>query len=324
MSAAVIREFCMQYPDVGVVVVTRAVFEPFFTAIPGVVFHPIQPETIHRGSRGLFRLFRELLVYTPHVVADLHHNIRSRVLSMFFRFKGIEVRHIDKGRAEKKALTRSTNKIMRPLKTTIERYADVFRQLGYDRFSLTNELRRHPRPLPAVVAGLFSDSHQRKVGISPFAQHAAKAYPLERMEVVVDHLNQQEHAVFIFGGGETERKVAESWQRRYPHVHSVIGQFSLQEELDTMAHLDLMVSMDSAGMHMASLMGVRVLSIWGGTHPYAGFLGYGQRMTDCIQVEHPSRPSSVYGNKPCICDGRDSMELIDAQLIIAKLKSLGL
>nr|AIA95806.1 CAZy families GT9 protein [uncultured Prevotella sp.] len=46
-----------------------------------------------------------------------------------------------------------------------------------------------------------------------------------------------------------------------------------------------MVSMDSANMHLASLTGTRVLSIWGNTHPYMGFLGYGQSMDDVIQDE---------------------------------------
>ena len=52
-------------------------------------------------------------------------------------------------------------------------------------------------------------------------------------------------------------------------------------------------------MHLASLVGTRVVSIWGATHPYAGFLGYGQRESDCIQRALDCRPCSIYGNKKC-------------------------
>lgn len=324
MSAAVIRDFCKQYPRVTVVMVSNALFQPFFAEIPGVIFHPIYPKATHRGGLGLFRLFQELNTYRPAAVADLHHNIRSRVLALLFRLNGIAVAHIDKGRKAKRALTRRKSKIKRQLKSTIARYADVFRALGFDGFTPDNHLRKQPRPLPDLAKRLFASEHTAKIGIAPFAKHPAKVYPMDRMEIVVRYLNEQGHDIFIFGGGTEEEQTAVTWQLRYPQVKSLIGQFSLREELDIISHLDLMLSMDSAGMHMASLMGVRVLSVWGGTHPFAGFLGYGQQPEDCIQVEHPNRPSSIYGNKPCICDGRDSMELIDPQLIIARLNALGL
>ena len=57
--------------------------------------------------------------------------------------------------------------------------------------------------------------------------------------------------------------------------------------------------MDSGNMHLASLVGTRVLSIWGATHPYAGFMGFGQHESDCIQRDLNCRPCSVYGNKKC-------------------------
>ena len=66
-----------------------------------------------------------------------------------------------------------------------------------------------------------------------------------------------------------------------------------------MRGLDVMLSMDSANMHLASLVGTRVVSVWGATHPYAGFLGWGQRMEDCVQKDLPCRPCSIYGSKPC-------------------------
>lgn len=323
MSAAVIREFCQQHPHVHVIMVSREVFRPFFTAIAGLVFHPIHPKTTHRGFSGLYRLFRELRVYQPTAVADLHYNVRSRMLSLFFRVNGVVIRHIDKGRKEKKALTRRKNKVMNPLRPTTERYADVFRALGYP-CTLSHQLVKHPLPLSETAKRLFADNKAKKIGIAPFAQHAYKIYPLHLMESVLDYLNKADAVILIFGGGKTEKRVAETWQNQYRNVQNLIGRFDLQQELAVISHLDLMLGMDSAGMHIASLMGTRVLSLWGPTHPYAGFLGYGQRMEDCIQADHPARPSSVYGNKPCICDGRDSMELIHPQSIIIKLQELGI
>lgn len=324
MVASVLRAFAEQHPHFTVIVVSRATFEPFFADISGLIFHPFYPKGAHRNIRGLYRLFTELLQYKPAAVADLHDNLRSRFLSLLFRAKGIHVSQLDKGRKEKKALTRPHHKVMKPLKPTVDRYADVFGKLGFP-IVLSHSLSRRRLPLPETAKRFFAGGEAvKKIGIAPFAQHLPKVYPPDRMEAVIAYLSQQGHTVLIFGGGPAEQRVAEGWQHRHKHVHSLIGQFSLQQELAIIANLDIMLSMDSAGMHLASLMGVRVLSIWGGTHPYAGFLGYGQHLEDCIQVDHPARPSSVYGNKPCICDGKDSMELIPPEMVIDKLQHIGL
>ena len=139
------------------------------------------------------------------------------------------------------------------------------------------------------------------------------------MENVIRSLSQAGVRVLFFGGGDRERQITEQWEKDFPGSVSLIGKYSLREELDIIAHLDLMVSMDSSGMHMASLMGIPCLSIWGATHPYAGFLGYGQAMENCIQADHPSRPSSVYGNKPCLCDGIEAINLVESESIVKLL-----
>ena len=77
--------------------------------------------------------------------------------------------------------------------------------------------------------------------------------------------------------------------------------------------------MDSANMHLASLVGTKVVSIWGGTHPYAGFLGWNQKESDCVQLDLPCRPCSVYGNKPCFRSDYACMNGIVPELIIDKL-----
>lgn len=323
MVASVLREFADQHYGVRIIMVSRAAFGPFFDDIPNLIFHPADLNDRHRGIGGLYRLFRELVAYRPDAVADLHFSLRSRFLSILFRTEGIVLRYIEKGNREKKALTRPHNKVLKPLKPTVERYADVFRRLGFP-LTLTHTLNPTRRPLPETVKRLFANDHVCKIGIAPFAQHAAKVYPADRMEQVIAYLSQRGHTVLIFGGGREEQRAAETWQHRYANVHSLIGAYTLQQELAIISRLDYMLSMDSAGMHMASLMGVRVFSIWGGTHPYAGFLGYGQRIEDCIQVDHPARPSSVYGNKPCLCDGREAMELISPELIIEKLRKEGI
>jgi len=318
MVASVLKEFSAQNPATEIIMVSREAFKPFFNGIANLTFHSIQPKSIHKGINGLYKLYRELAKYKPTAIADLHDNLRSRVISAFFRLAGTKIRRIDKGRAEKKALTRSVNKIFKPLRQTVERYADVFRELGFN-IRLSHELRKAPDKIPEKAKSLFRNGAIKRVGISPFAQHIYKVYPVEKMEEVISSLSALGYELFIFGGGKTEQAIAENWAQNHPHTYNLIGTFSLTEELSIISNLDLMLSMDSAGMHMASLVGVPVVSVWGPTHPYAGFLGYGQMENDCIQIDHPARPNSIYGNKPCLCGVASCMDLINPQTIVNKI-----
>ncbi len=100
------------------------------------------------------------------------------------------------------------------------------------------------------------------------------------------------------------------------------GKLNLTEELNTIAELELMISMDSANMHLASLMGTRCISIWGATHPYAGFLGFGQSEDDVVQVKDLScRPCSVFGDKECYRGDWACLEEFDIQKVVDRVNS---
>ncbi|WP_333888613.1 glycosyltransferase family 9 protein [Sphingobacterium siyangense] len=321
MVASVLKEFCIQYPDIEIIMVSKQFFAPFFDGIKNIRFHAIEPKTIHKGFFGLVRLKKELAQYGADAIADLHFNLRSRVIDLLFSLSGVKVKQLDKGREEKKALTRENNKIKVPLKLTVERYADVFRALGF-KFELSNKLASNLHDVPKAAFSMFASFDRKKIGIAPFAQHRYKIFPQTKMENVIDELTHNGYDVLLFGGGKQEFQIAQNWTERFPNTYNTIGKFSLREELDLISNLDLMISMDSSGLHMASLMGVRCLSLWGATHPYAGFTGYGQQLTDCIQVEHPNRPSSVYGNKPCDCDGIEAIDLITPEMVIEKINGI--
>lgn len=88
-------------------------------------------------------------------------------------------------------------------------------------------------------------------------------------------------------------------EQKYSSVESMAGRHSLSRELEIMGELDLLLTMDSANMHLASFTSTPVISIWGATHPFAGFYGLGQPREYAVQVALECRPCSVYGSKKC-------------------------
>lgn len=315
MSASILKEFCQQNPDIRVVMISRGAFKPFFASIDHVTFHTLHSEDKHKGLPGLFALYKELRQYKPFAIADLHNNLRSNILSFYFKmFNRVKSIQIDKGRNEKKALTRKDNKIFKQLRPTSERYADVFRQLGFS-LTLSHQLTGNTTPIRDTL-----ETHIKRdgptIGISPFAKHHEKVYPLDKMEDVITELDRRNYRLLIFGGGPEEREVASAWEKKYENVINLIGKTNLEEELQLISKLNLMLSMDSSGMHMASLVGTPVVSVWGATHPYAGFLGYGQGKDDCIQIDLHCRPCSVFGNKVCYRGDFACMHGIDSGMIV--------
>ncbi|MGL5112872.1 MAG: glycosyltransferase family 9 protein, partial [Flavobacterium sp.] len=131
MTVPVIRAFAQQYPEVKITMVSRPFFQPFFEGIPNLTFFTFDDKVKHKGFLGLLRLFRALHALKIDAFADLHNVLRSQIVRTLFRLSGKKVAAMDKGRAEKKALTRPEHKIFKPLATMFERHSKVFRELGF-------------------------------------------------------------------------------------------------------------------------------------------------------------------------------------------------
>ena len=303
LTVPVVQAALEQNENTCITILTRKAFIPLFHGLE-VAF--VVPDLYgrHKGIFGLYRLFRELKSKCQwDTVLDLHDVLRSKILRTFFKLSGTPVHQIDKGRKEKKALISKENKVFVKLKHTSERYADVFRRAGYELNLSKVKSSKKNFTIPDQFLESLNPKISSWIGIAPFAQHDFKVYPIKKMQQVVDLLAEKGHQVFIFGGGENEKKKAEDLCAGKSNVTNLIGRFPLENELGLLSKMDLVLSMDSANMHMAALTGTKVVSIWGATHPNAGFTPFGQQdENQMIQIstnELSCRPCSVFGNKPC-------------------------
>ena len=302
MTIPVIFSFARAFPQHQVVVLSRPFMKGLFKKAPGnVQFFEADTKSLYHGLKGLDRLYRKLNEDYFDAVSDLHDVLRSKYLRFRFRMAGIPVAHIDKGRKEKRRLTSPNNKKLVQLPDSFQRYTEVFRKLGYAfPLNFTSVYDGKPADISELswLTGEKKDGHW--IGIAPFAAHKGKIYPIEKTEEIVKTLaSHQNIKVFLFGGGKAETDVFTAWTKKYPQIVSVAGKLKMEQELALMSHLDAMFTMDSGNMHLASLVNIPVISVWGATHPYAGFRGWNQSQSNIIQADLPCRPCSVYGNKPC-------------------------
>ena len=303
MTVPVLHSLARRYPQLHITVVSRPFVEPLFASLPSNVrFRGVDVKR-YPGLVGLWHLFRELHREGVDAVADLHDVLRTQVLRTLFCLAGKRTASIDKGRSARRALVRQgARRVLRQLSTSFNRYEAVFARLGYPvqtDFRSIYPSGRGEVTLFQQVTGC--PDGKRWIGLAPFAAHRGKMLPAATVEALVNRLACQPGVrLFLFGGGPREREVLERLSADYTNVQSVAGRLRLDGELALMSHLEVMLSMDSANMHLASLAGTRVVSVWGATHPFAGFLGWGQRQADSVQLAMPCRPCSIFGNKPCL------------------------
>lgn len=302
MLVPVVYSLATAYPDLRISVVSRPFARTFFDNLaPNVDFMEADVKGEYSGIKGLNKLFRRLIAKHPTAIADMHDVLRTKYLRLRFTLGGWKVKHINKHRKEKKKLCAYNNKVRVQLSTSFQNYADVLERLGYPiQISFTSMFKEKPVP-PEIIGNKYEG--QPWIGIAPFAAHEGKIYPINRMTEVIRQITMQRSdcRIFLFGGGKKEKEQFDIWCTEYKQcINASVILGSLNKELQLMANLDCMISMDSANMHLASLTGCPVVSIWGATHPYAGFMGWNQKEKNTIQADIECRPCSIYGNKPCL------------------------
>jgi ADP-heptose:LPS heptosyltransferase len=324
MMVPVIRAFVRQNLGVKITVVSRPFFKPFFNGIPNVDFFSVDVKVRHKGFFGLLRLYSDLKKLNIDAVADLHNVLRSQVVRILFAISGKKVAFTDKGRAEKKALTRAKNKIFEPLKSIVERHVDTFSELGFT-IDLSNPSFPEKAVLSKEIIQLSGEKNNDKwIGIAPFAQYESKVYPIDLMQKVIDDLaSNTKYKIFLFGGGKKEIEILNSLENGKLNIVNVAGELKLEQELQLISNLDVMLSMDSGNSHISAMLGVKVVTLWGATHPFAGFAPFNQPLENCITADrekHPLLPTSVYGNKK-VEGYEDVMRTIKVESILKKLNT---
>lgn len=324
IAAPLVLHYAVNNPQVKFTVVSTPFLAPLFKGVDNISFIGADFKGKHRGFKGLLRLFREIKRGKPTHIADLHGVLRSFVLDALFKLTLIPVKIIDKGRSAKHALVRRDNKIMRELPSSISRYERVLNSCGLAELNFSLQKGRlRSVPLTSTESGsAIKSSSKRIIGIAPFAKHKGKMWPDTKMEEVIAALSDDtNNKILLFGGGKREILILKSWEQKYSGVESVAGKLSLSEELELIAGLDVMICMDSANMHFASYAGTPVISIWGATHPFAGFYGFGQSLDNAIQLDLECRPCSVFGNKPCFRGDYACLNNIETSLVIEKIQN---
>jgi ADP-heptose:LPS heptosyltransferase len=328
----VVQSLVATYPDIEVTVVTRPRFASLFTDMDRVVPFPADVDYTYSGIFGMRELFGKLLRKGGYdVVMDMHDHIRTILLRNLFKIFGTPVVVFEKGRKQKRAFTRKDNKTTTPLPHTVERYSKAFEKAGYPlTIGAPPFFTIKASTEDQVTEWLQKNELSKKekwIGIAPFAMHVSKIWPVQNYAKVIEQaLTKFPAKFFLFGGGKKDLVFFESLKQTFPeHCVIVAGQLKIKQELALMRHLDLMLCVDSSNMHLASLAGTPLLSVWGGTHPDVGFGPYVKNEESIIQIGRdvlPCRPCSVYGKENCFRGDFACLNYITPEDVVGRMEKI--
>ncbi len=304
------------HPRVKITILTTEFFSTLYNQIPNINFLFFKPK--HKSIYGLFRLSRQINQIKPDHIIDLHDVLRTKILRIFLAFKFNRILVIDKGRKEKKSLINGS--IFRRLKPMHQRYADIFSlkkmsinlQLFniYSKINIDNKIHEF-------------DLNKRLIGIAPFAGHNCKEYSLANILKLIELIGPS-YQILIFGAPGAEEKKIKKISQEKTYIYTISSNYSLSEQMAVISNLDVMISMDSANGHVASLFGVNVITIWGATHPFTGYSPFNQPHKNSIipdSKRFPKVPVTVYGSK-CPKDYENAINSIRPEIIFKRVKEI--
>jgi len=323
MLLPVLKGLLESNEDLEIYLLTRPFLFPVFEGTDRLHLVGADLKGQHKGVPGLYRLYRQLKKdINPDQVFDLHQVLRTRVLNFFFRGGRFDVHCLQKGRSEKKEAVQ--NKMHKQLPSTIDRYAAAFSRAGF-RFILEQPPLFPPGSRQEVLTLLKLDAGEWKVliGIAPFARHKQKVWGVDKIRSLLKRLSRiPSSKVILFGGGKDELQILDELAALFPNCLVAGHYLKFADEIKLLPHLDLMVSMDSANMHLAAMAGIPVVSVWGATHPSLGFAPYHQPEANQVQYKGDAlncRPCSVYGNKKCIYGDVRCMKYISVNQVAERV-----
>ena len=312
MTIPVIRAFKRTFPDVELNILSKAFPLKLFSFEAGLNTIAFDSQK-HRGLFGLWQLSKSIVAEGVTDVADLHFSLRSRVLCLFLRWRGLNVSQRSKQRRLRRQWTKKGPKPKELLDTQVQAYLKTLAQLGFvvEEKALFDEMARNK-----------VSSKSQKVGIAPFAAHKHKTYPKSLTAELLKELSKKYQTV-LFGAKGTESQQFDQWVSE-GIAHENAAMLSFEMQLQEMQSLGVMISMDSANGHIAANYGVPVITIWGATAPSCGFSVLAQPNENQFQPDsekYPFLPSSIFG-KSTFKGYETAMESIEPKAILKRVNQL--
>lgn len=138
------------------------------------------------------------------------------------------------------------------------------------------------------------------IALAPGSVWFTKRYPKEKFSEVLNLLTNTNSKVFLIGG-EADKELGEYLisNSQNKNIINTIGKLDVLESAELIKRCRVLLTNDSAPLHIANSVETKVISLFGATVPQFGFFPYGKNDVILETEGLVCRPCSIHGGKSC-------------------------
>jgi len=175
--------------------------------------------------------------------------------------------------------------------------------------------------IDSIVAENGLNRYKNILAIAPSTIWNTKRWPSDRFVSVCRQIASENIALVLIGGEEDTAlctEVCEASQAK--SVINVAGKLSLLQSAELIRRCTVLISNDSAPMHIAVAVGTPVVAIFGATVPEFGFSPRGPHDIVLETKGLKCRPCSIHGGTTCPIKTFDCMLSITPEIVVNTVK----
>lgn len=285
LTSPVVRVLRAKFPSADIRFVTKGQYAELVESNSNL-------DGVFKLEGSLKDLSKELKLFQPNLVVDLHHNLRTSILRALIGGKWLSFQKLNVAKWLKVNL-----KIDRlPEVHVVERYLETLKPLG---------IQSDGKGLDFFFPNSFQEptipkAFENAVAVVVGAKFATKRLPQEKLVELCNKLGQ---SVILIGGPEDVVIASGVENESKAKIWNVCGKLSLMESASIIKRSGMAITPDTGMMHIAAALGKKIVSIWGNTIPVFGMYPYLPQNSDDFYIsEVPKlncRPCSKIGYDKC-------------------------
>lgn len=279
-----------EYPHAEIHYATKNSFEELLRASAHI-------DRVHLLSDSFSTFKRGLKSESFDVVIDLHHNLRSKRLTIGLSGKKVRFSKLNFRKWLFTALKWNTM----PQTHVVDRYLETLKVLNIDFPVKENKCFVIPEERQVDLSKSYPFLGKSFIAIAIGAQFRTKQVPKEKW---VEILRKTQSPIIILGG-KMDQEMA-SWiieQLPEKQIENACGKWSILESSSIVSQAKSLLTNDTGMMHIAACFDVQIISIWGNTVPAFGMYPFrpnGASNDQQFEVKGLScRPCSKIGYQSC-------------------------
>lgn len=316
------------YPNAKIIVVTTKVAASIVELSPDVnIVIPFDKRKKDKGLRGLLQIIKKIKLLKPEILFAPHRSARTSLISFFscaplrISFSTSSLKFLYNKIIVYKSFEHEILRNARLLAAIIPHPAEKISLFRANLLSLYSKDQLDNK-FPKLRQVQNSGQCREIILIAPGSVWATKRWKKEKFVQVVSSLSQKYVVCLIGGFDEIElcSSIEGDLHRINPQTIdtclNLAGKTTFKDLLSIMKISSLVITNDSAPTHLAGLVSVPVITIYGPTIPEFGFAPTGKNDIVVQMNNLECRPCSPHGTKTCPLGHHQCMDLISSDEVL--------